>query len=49
MEDIGVYIHIPFCISKCYYCDFTSFPGLDNRIDEYMDYLVKKWIYIKNH
>ncbi len=24
-KDIGIYIHIPFCTSKCYYCDFTSF------------------------
>ncbi len=22
---IGLYIHIPFCVSKCYYCDFLSF------------------------
>ncbi|MDF2877136.1 MAG: oxygen-independent coproporphyrinogen oxidase, partial [Clostridia bacterium] len=23
---IGLYIHIPFCFSKCHYCDFLSFP-----------------------
>lgn len=23
---IGLYIHIPFCIKKCFYCDFVSFP-----------------------
>lgn len=28
METTGIYIHIPFCISKCPYCSFTSFtPG----------------------
>ena len=42
MEDVGIYIHIPFCISKCYYCDFISFPRLDNRVDEYIDYLIKE-------
>ena len=25
-ESCGVYIHIPFCLSKCHYCDFCSFP-----------------------
>lgn len=24
---IGLYIHIPFCASKCYYCDFNSYAG----------------------
>ena len=26
MKSLGLYIHIPFCISKCRYCDFCSFP-----------------------
>ena len=25
--DIGIYIHIPFCLQKCGYCDFLSFPA----------------------
>lgn len=24
----GIYIHIPFCVQKCAYCDFNSYPGL---------------------
>ena len=24
---LGIYIHIPFCRSKCEYCDFYSIPG----------------------
>ena len=27
MKKLGIYIHIPFCMSKCNYCDFTSFAG----------------------
>ncbi|TDX51077.1 radical SAM family heme chaperone HemW [Orenia marismortui] len=25
MKEFGLYIHIPFCVRKCYYCDFNSF------------------------
>jgi oxygen-independent coproporphyrinogen-3 oxidase len=32
---LGIYIHIPFCVSKCAYCDFTSVPG-DERADGYL-------------
>lgn len=36
----GVYIHIPFCKSKCPYCDFYSYPKGDKEKDEYVDALV---------
>lgn len=38
----GLYIHIPFCASKCYYCDFSTMPYQDKRIDEYFEYLFKE-------
>ncbi|MBR6641047.1 MAG: radical SAM family heme chaperone HemW, partial [Clostridia bacterium] len=38
MNDLGIYIHIPFCKSKCFYCDFYSKPECtNNNIEEYID------------
>lgn len=28
-QSLGIYLHIPFCLKKCLYCDFCSFPGSD--------------------
>lgn len=33
----GIYIHIPFCVQKCRYCDFVSYAGMEKKIDEYLD------------
>lgn len=33
---IGIYIHIPFCIKKCPYCDFYSFSASQNDKDSYL-------------
>lgn len=35
-EALSLYIHIPFCESKCAYCDFLSFAGKDDLIEGYM-------------
>ena len=37
----GIYIHIPYCIKKCAYCDFVSFPD-DGSIGEYCDALIRE-------
>ncbi len=35
MKPAAVYLHIPFCVSKCAYCDFCSYSGLDHLYSEY--------------
>ena len=35
-NNFGVYIHIPFCKQKCFYCDFPSFAGRERFIDSYL-------------
>ena len=41
METIGLYIHIPFCVSKCPYCDFYSLPSPDDSLlDAYTDAVI---------
>jgi oxygen-independent coproporphyrinogen-3 oxidase len=37
--DVGAYIHIPFCRSRCAYCDFNTYAGLDHLIEPYVDAL----------
>ena len=36
---IGVYVHIPFCASKCEYCSFISKCASDAEIKDYIDFL----------
>ena len=35
----GVYIHIPFCVSRCNYCDFNTYSGIERYIDDYFQAL----------
>lgn len=38
----GIYIHIPFCKSKCHYCDFKTLINVDKYIDRYIEDLIKE-------
>ena len=41
MKGLGLYIHIPFCVSKCKYCDFYSIAGVDEEgKDKYLEALL---------
>lgn len=42
MKNLSLYIHIPFCDQKCYYCDFPSFAGKSDLKDRYIDALNKE-------
>jgi oxygen-independent coproporphyrinogen-3 oxidase len=41
-REIGLYIHIPFCRSKCYYCDFNSYAGKEAIAASYFNCLKKE-------
>ena len=42
MKEMSLYIHIPFCKQKCLYCDFPSYAGKENLIDDYINALNKE-------
>jgi len=43
MKKLGMYLHIPFCLKKCFYCDFYSVPGCDEKLQRrYVDALKKE-------
>ena len=41
-DKLGIYIHIPFCIKKCNYCDFCSFPNKLDDIPRYAEELSRR-------
>lgn len=41
-SNFGIYIHIPFCKQKCFYCDFPSFAGRERLIDKYLTELSRE-------
>lgn len=41
-KDLGLYIHIPFCVRKCDYCDFLSAPADEDTKFNYVRALIKE-------
>ena len=45
-QGIALYIHIPFCQTKCPYCDFNTYAGINHLLPSYLDALageVRLW------
>lgn len=42
MNDLSLYIHIPFCVKKCYYCDFLSAPATTQVQEQYFHALLQE-------
>ena len=40
--ELGIYIHIPFCIKKCDYCDFISYPNCFEMQEKYVEKLIEE-------
>ena len=39
MKNLGLYIHIPFCVKKCDYCDFVSYCDKNELVEKYINAL----------
>jgi len=41
-KPLAVYVHVPFCMSKCFYCDFNSYQGMLDKQISYFSALEKE-------
>ncbi len=51
-EPLGLYVHIPFCVRKCTYCDFNTYAGLQPLIPATVDALcleIDRWGALTQH
>ena len=36
LNGISLYVHIPFCLSKCPYCDFNTYQGIESQFGDFL-------------
>ena len=41
-NELGIYIHIPFCKRKCFYCDFVSYADQCDQVESYIQEVSKE-------
>ena len=49
MNKAGIYLHIPFCKTKCIYCDFYSVTKREDSIEKFIECLAKEIELNKNN
>ena len=42
MKTTSIYIHYPYCLSKCHYCDFASYPCLNKKTENLKDFYLSE-------
>ena len=42
MSEAGIYVHVPFCLTRCGYCDFNAYAGLDALRPTYQQALLRE-------
>ena len=45
LQQLGLYIHIPFCVQKCAYCDFVSYAGQTHKAPGYTQALYQEFLW----
>ena len=43
---LSIYLHIPFCVHRCAYCDFNTYAGQEDSLPAYVDALIREIEYI---
>jgi len=47
MPPTSLYVHIPFCASRCYYCDFTTYVAPESAMVQYVDDLKREFVQLQ--